>query len=87
MSTTTAPPDTTTGASPETLQAEVNRLKLELNALQVDEGAEQIFIGDYLLARLEQLGVTSMFGVPGDFNLGFLDLVEDHPTIDWVGNW
>lgn len=28
-----------------------------------------------------------MFGVPGDFNLGFLDLVEDHPTIDWVGNW
>ncbi|KAF8635899.1 hypothetical protein AX15_000078 [Amanita polypyramis BW_CC] len=27
-----------------------------------------------------------MFGVPGDFNLGFLDLVEDHPTIKWVGN-
>lgn len=27
-----------------------------------------------------------MFGVPGDFNLGFLDLVEDFPSIDWVGN-
>ncbi|KAK1221026.1 hypothetical protein PQX77_016176 [Marasmius sp. AFHP31] len=86
MSTTTAPPSTTEGASPEALQAEVNRLKLELNALQVEDRSEQIFIGDYLLARLEQLGVTSMFGVPGDFNLGFLDLVEDHPTIDWVGN-
>ncbi|OBZ71188.1 Pyruvate decarboxylase [Grifola frondosa] len=22
----------------------------------------------------------------GDFNLGFLDFVEDHPKIDWVGN-
>jgi hypothetical protein len=28
-----------------------------------------------------------MFGLPGDFNLGFLDVVEDHPKIDWVGNW
>ncbi|KAF8911210.1 thiamine diphosphate-binding protein [Mucidula mucida] len=27
-----------------------------------------------------------MFGVPGDFNLGFLDLVEDDPNMDWVGN-
>ncbi|KAK1230343.1 hypothetical protein PQX77_006553, partial [Marasmius sp. AFHP31] len=61
MSTTTAPPSTTEGASPEALQAEVNRLKLELNALQVEDRSEQIFIGDYLLARLEQLGVTSMF--------------------------
>ncbi|KAF8631802.1 hypothetical protein AX17_005017 [Amanita inopinata Kibby_2008] len=48
--------------------------------------SDKISIGNYLLSRLEQLGVRSMFGVPGDFNLGFLDLVEDHPTIDWVGN-
>ncbi|ESK94985.1 pyruvate decarboxylase [Moniliophthora roreri MCA 2997] len=72
--------------SAESLQAEVNRLRLELQALKVEDGSEQIYIGDYLLKRLAQLGVTSMFGVPGDFNLGFLDLVEDHPTIDWVGN-
>ncbi|KAH0586333.1 hypothetical protein H2248_007577 [Termitomyces sp. 'cryptogamus'] len=45
-----------------------------------------ITVGDYLLTRLEQLGVTHMFGVPGDYNLGFLDLVEDHPAIEWVGN-
>ncbi|KAI0062938.1 pyruvate decarboxylase [Artomyces pyxidatus] len=45
-----------------------------------------IFVGSYLLERLAQLGVNSLFGVPGDFNLGFLDLVEDHPDIDWVGN-
>ncbi|KAK0201639.1 pyruvate decarboxylase THI3 [Desarmillaria ectypa] len=67
-------------------QAEINRLRLELQALKVEDGSEQIYVGQYLLARLEQLGVTSMFGLPGDFNLGFLDLVEDHPTIDWVGN-
>ncbi|KAJ7640546.1 pyruvate decarboxylase [Mycena rosella] len=68
------------------LQAEVNRLRLQLESFQVEDGSKPIAIGDYLLARLEQLKVTSMFGVPGDFNLGFLDLVEDHPTIDWVGN-
>ncbi|KAJ6584893.1 thiamine diphosphate-binding protein [Mycena capillaripes] len=68
------------------LQAEVNRLRLQLESLQAKDGSEPITIGNYLLARLEQLKVTKMFGVPGDFNLGFLDLVEDHPSIDWVGN-
>ncbi|KAF8315670.1 pyruvate decarboxylase [Clavulina sp. PMI_390] len=46
----------------------------------------QISVGDYILERLSQLGVTSLFGVPGDFNLAFLDLVEAHPSIKWVGN-
>lgn len=68
------------------LESQVNRLKLEVLSLEQQEGVQQIRVGDYLLARLEQLNVRSMFGVPGDFNLGFLDLVEDHPTIDWVGN-
>ena len=27
-----------------------------------------------------------MFGVRGDSNLKFLDYVEDHPRIEWVGN-
>nr|GAT60368.1 pyruvate decarboxylase [Mycena chlorophos] len=70
----------------DSLQAEVDRLRLQLETLQVKDGSALIFVGDYLLKRLEQLKVTKMFGVPGDFNLGFLDLVEDHPTIDWVGN-
>ncbi|KAG5727919.1 putative pyruvate decarboxylase C13A11.06 [Termitomyces sp. T112] len=67
------------------LEAEIHRLKLEVHSLKTQHGSE-ISVGNYLLTRLEQLGVTNMFGVPGDFNLGFLDLVEDHPTIDWVGN-
>ncbi|KAJ6453557.1 pyruvate decarboxylase THI3 [Mycena sanguinolenta] len=75
-----------TTAISDSLQAEVNRLRLELQTLQASDASEPIEIGNYLLARLEQLKVTKMFGVPGDFNLSFLDLVEDHPTIDWVGN-
>ncbi|KAG6850282.1 hypothetical protein H0H93_015539 [Arthromyces matolae] len=67
------------------LMAEIGRLKLEVHNLKTEQGSE-ISVGNYLLARLEQLGVTHMFGVPGDFNLGFLDLVEDHPSINWVGN-
>ncbi|KAJ3781340.1 pyruvate decarboxylase [Lentinula aff. detonsa] len=43
-------------------------------------------VGVYLLHRLEELGVRSFFGVPGDFNLGFLDLIDDYTGIDWVGN-
>ncbi|KIK69596.1 hypothetical protein GYMLUDRAFT_212230 [Collybiopsis luxurians FD-317 M1] len=73
-------------ATEKALEAELNRLKLAVKGLQGEDKSEDIYVGSYLLARLEELGVTSMFGVPGDFNLGFLDLVEDHPTIDWVGN-
>jgi len=76
----------TAAATEKALEAEMNRLKLTIKTLKGDENAEDIYVGSYLLARLSELGVTSMFGVPGDFNLGFLDLVEDHPTIDWVGN-
>ncbi|KAF8558312.1 pyruvate decarboxylase [Imleria badia] len=66
------------------LQSEVARLRHELQAQGKDE--EQITISNYLLARLEQLGVTSVFGVPGDFNMPFQDYVEDHPKIQWIGN-
>ncbi|KAI0670914.1 pyruvate decarboxylase [Trametes maxima] len=72
------------------LQAEVTRLRHELQTLKVDGESpvsnETLFVGQYLVERLVQLGVTKMFGVPGDFNLGFLDFVEDHPKIDWVGD-
>ncbi|KAI0300389.1 thiamine diphosphate-binding protein [Russula brevipes] len=50
------------------------------------EGQETISIGNYLLERLSQIGVQSLFGVPGDFNLGgCLDLIDDHHKINWVG--
>lgn len=45
----------------------------------------QITVGEYFLARMAQLSVKQVYGVPGDYNLGFLDLIEDHPDLDWVG--
>ncbi|MDO5030870.1 MAG: thiamine pyrophosphate-binding protein [Corynebacterium sp.] len=47
---------------------------------------ENYTVGDYLLDRLHELGVTELFGVPGDYNLHFLDTVIDHKDdIKWVG--
>lgn len=42
-------------------------------------------VGDYLLTRLQEIGVKHLFGVPGDYNLQFLDHVIAHPAIRWVG--
>lgn len=46
----------------------------------------RIKIGDYLIKRLNEVGVDDIFGVPGDYNLGFLDLIEDSKDVNWVGN-
>lgn len=42
-------------------------------------------IADYLVDRLAGCGIDHMFGVPGDYNLQFLDHVIDHPKLCWVG--
>lgn len=46
----------------------------------------KITIAEYLLKRLKEVNVEHMFGVPGDYNLGFLDYVEDSKDIQWVGS-
>ncbi|KAK7196266.1 Alpha-keto-acid decarboxylase [Novymonas esmeraldas] len=42
-------------------------------------------VGCYLLDRLVEAGCGHIFGVPGDFNLRFLDDVMTHASIKWVG--
>ncbi|KAJ1556274.1 Pyruvate decarboxylase 1 [Cladochytrium tenue] len=42
-------------------------------------------IGEYLFRRLKQVGVESIHGVPGDYNLRLLDFVEEN-GLKWVGN-
>ena len=42
-------------------------------------------VSDYLLQRLSEIGIDHLFGVPGDFNLAFLDRVIAHPRLAWVG--
>ena len=42
-------------------------------------------VADYLLTRLSQAGVISVFGVPGDYNLGILDAIAARPALAWQG--
>jgi TPP-dependent 2-oxoacid decarboxylase len=45
----------------------------------------KITIGDYLLSRLQELGINNIFGVPGDYNLTFLDQIIENNNMNWVG--
>src|SRR3989338_10737001 len=45
----------------------------------------KITIGDYLLLRLKELGIDDIFGVPGDYNLGFLDQIAAYKGMEWIG--
>ncbi len=43
-------------------------------------------VGQYLLDCIHALDIDKIFGVPGDFNLAFLDDVIDRQDMQWVGN-
>src|SRR5260370_21494364 len=43
-------------------------------------------IGNFLLRRLEEVEIRHIFGVPGDFNLEFVQQLEDRRRPEWVGN-
>ncbi len=43
-------------------------------------------IGAYLARRLVEAGISHLFGVPGDFNLSFLEQVEADASLTFVGN-
>ncbi|CAG8919999.1 unnamed protein product [Penicillium salamii] len=47
--------------------------------------ADEVTLAQYLFLRLHQLGVRSVHGVPGDYNLVALDYVEPS-GLHWVGN-
>lgn len=41
---------------------------------------------EYVLDRLSEIGVTDIFGVPGDFAFPINDAIVAHPKINWVGS-
>ncbi|MEV4449138.1 alpha-keto acid decarboxylase family protein [Streptomyces mirabilis] len=43
-------------------------------------------IGDFLLRRLREAGISHLFGVAGDYNLEFLQQMEELGEFTWVGN-
>ena len=42
-------------------------------------------IGDFLLRRLHEAGIRHIFGVPGDYNLEFMQQLEDRGDPAWIG--
>ncbi|KAG7696985.1 hypothetical protein KL930_002564 [Ogataea haglerorum] len=47
--------------------------------------SDYITISEYILLRIYQLGIRSIFGVPGDFNLSFLEHLYDVDGLEWIG--
>ncbi|KAF2001700.1 pyruvate decarboxylase [Amniculicola lignicola CBS 123094] len=45
-----------------------------------------ISLGRYMWERIRQVGVETIFGVPGDFNLQFLDSIFEVDGLKWIGN-
>jgi indolepyruvate decarboxylase len=41
---------------------------------------------DYVLDRLHDIGMTDIFGVPGDFAFPVQDAIVAHPDINWIGS-
>ena len=46
----------------------------------------KIQIGKFLNKRLKELGIQQVFGVPGDFNLSYLEQIEESDDLEFVGN-
>ncbi len=44
----------------------------------------QTTVAGYLLTRLAEAGVVSVFGVPGDDNLDLLDAIAARPSLAWI---
>jgi len=42
-------------------------------------------LSTFILNHLIDLGVDTIFGVPGDYNLRFLDYIEEEQRLKWVG--
>ena len=40
---------------------------------------------EYLIKKLEELGINDFFGLPGDYNFNILYAIEDNPKTNWIG--
>lgn len=45
-----------------------------------------IEIGQFLNQRLSELGIDHIFGLPGDFNLSYLEQIEEDTSLEFIGN-
>lgn len=40
---------------------------------------------EYLVKKLEELGINHFFGLPGDYNFNILYAIENNPNTNWIG--
>lgn len=40
---------------------------------------------EYLVKKLEELGINDFFGLPGDYNFNILSAIESNPNTNWIG--
>ena len=45
----------------------------------------EITVIDYLIKQLENLGITDIFGLPGDFNFNIVEAIERNKNTNWIG--
>jgi pyruvate decarboxylase len=55
------------------------------HAIRTSELKKPVDVAEYLYRRLHELGVRSVHGVPGDYNLVALDYIPKC-GLNWVGN-
>jgi pyruvate decarboxylase len=53
--------------------------------IRTSELKSPVDVAEYLFTRLHQIGVRSVHGVPGDYNLVALDYIPK-AGLKWVGN-
>lgn len=46
----------------------------------------KIKVADYLIKRLRTLGITEVFGLPGDYNFNIVEAVENNKEVNWIGS-
>lgn len=47
---------------------------------------EELTIAEHLIKRLAECGIKHISGVPGDYQLNFLDYVENSDLVEWMGS-
>lgn len=52
---------------------------------RLDSLEEPVDVAKYLFTRLHQVGIRSVHGLPGDYNLASLDYIPEC-GLSWVGN-
>lgn len=45
----------------------------------------EITVIDYLIKQIEKLGVTDIFGLPGDFNFNIIEAIQKNNNTNWIG--